>query len=598
VTASKHLFRAASLVFVPVLLTVVVVAVWFMRESDRGSVPPANNCPLYFEEKKNVGLDGEIVSGSPDRLFIFESLGVGAALFDFDNDGQLDVLIQNAGTTEIRQTAGKRRVELIDGPGPKLYRQVQGGTFTDVTESAGVIGCGWGTGVAVGDIDNDGDLDFFLSAFGMNCLYINEGKGRFRESARRAGLDHRGLSSSAVFLDYDRDGWLDLYVANYINFDLDQPPNEGLPCRELDVSISCGPAAHDPATDLLYRNRGDGTFEDVTSQSGCALKRGAYGLGVVVTDVDLDGWPDIYVANDTSANFLWRNRCDGTFEEVALYQGAALSENAQGQAGMGLAVGDVNGDGWPDIFVSNYSREPNAYYESSGGGSFVDRSTPSGLGGTSFRDLGWGARFLDGDQDGFLDLALVNGHVHPRSAEIDGAIPFRQPGRVFRGLGEGAFQLVECETKGGLSVPRNHRGVAAGDVNGDGALDLLVTVLDGPPVLLQNSSPNRGHWIGFRLRGRSSNREGIGSRVEIEAGGLKQVRGVSRGGSFLSSSDGLAHFGLGGSQTVGEVTVVWPSGTRSTFGPFVAGSVYELDENGSSSGRAALPRRHKDRAGH
>ncbi|MBI4583770.1 MAG: CRTAC1 family protein [Planctomycetes bacterium] len=530
-----------------------------------------------FEDRAAaLGLIHPNVSGAPERLFIFENLGSGGAFFDYNGDDRLDLIVNNAGASRLAED-GPPRVELLPGPGPHLYEQRADGRFEEVTARAGIDFKGWGTGVAVGDLDNDGDLDLFLCAFGANQLYVNDGDGAFTNRSRAAGVDHAGMSSSAVFFDYDRDGLLDLYVAGYVHFDLDRPPNGGRPCLEHGVPISCGPAMHSPAGDRLYHNRGGGAFEEVTRQAGIAGAPPAYGLGVASGDLDRNGWPDLYVANDTMANYLWLNQGDGTFQEAALFSGAALSASGQGQAGMGVDLADANGDGWLDIHVTNYSEEPNAYYQSLGEGSFGDLSSGSGMAGPSFLYLGWGTKFFDYDQDGALDLVVANGHVHPRAAELGTGLTFEQRLLVFHG-GGGHFEEVGEKLGGPIMTPRNHRGLAAGDFDRDGDVDLLLTRLDGPPLLLENRCPGPGNWIAFKLAGRQSNREGIGARIEVEAGGKRQWREMTRGGSYLSSSDAVAHFGLGASRRAGRVTITWPSGAVTRLEELEAGRRYTIEE--------------------
>lgn len=524
-----------------------------------------------------VGIHRPNVCGTRGLLFIFENIGSGAALLDYDGDGRLDVFVNNAGTTKIEKGPPKR-VRIIDGPGTTLYRQLPDGRFQDVTESAGVRFDGWGTGVAVGDIENDGDLDMFVGAYGTNRLYVNNGDGAFSEESKPAGLGRPGYAASAAFVDYDKDGFLDLYVANYVVFDLDNPPNGGEPCYHDGVIISCGPTMHPPMPDVLYHNRGNGTFEDVTEKAGLGYQPGAFGLGVGVGDLDRDGFPDIYTANDTQANFLWHNLGNGTFENVALINGVALSENAQGQAGMGVDIGDVDGDGWLDIHVSNYAEEPNAYYRNLGDGTFADETARSGIGMTTFTHLLWGTKLFDFDHDGDLDVAMVGGHVHPRAAQLGPGLSFEQRILVFRGDGRGRFAEVASELGEVFMKKRNHRGLAAGDIDRDGDLDMLITLLDGPPLLVQNDCEKLGNSVMFRLRGSRSNREGIGARIEITAGGKSQVREVTRGCSYLSANDVAVHFGVGPAKRIDKVKILWPSGGVTELGSLEVNRLYLVHE--------------------
>ncbi len=570
-----------------VLAGLAVLGYW-SRGRDGGEDVTEPGANLLFDFRDVAASRGLGTTRSPsrsrDRFYIFENVGSGCALLDYDLDGRLDIFVNNTGGVTPPSSPGGP-IRLVPGPGAALFRQLPDGSFEENAERAGVRSPVWGTGVAVGDVDNDGDPDLFVGAFGPNRFYRNLGDGTFRDDSAASGLDHSGFASSAVFLDFDRDGWLDLYVANYVEFDLDAPPNGGRPCRESGVLISCGPSMHAPAADVLYRNRGDGTFEDVSATSGVAAAEGAYGLGVAAVDFDADGWPDIYVANDTTANVLWRNRGTGTFEDVALFNGVALSDSAQGQSGMGVDTADVDGDGWPDIHVTNYAEESNALYLNRGGDGFVDRSSVSGLGRISFTPLGWGTRLVDFDLDGHVDLAVANGHVHPRAADLGPGLSFRQPMTWCRGLGNGIFARVQLTD----AIARNHRGLASGDLDGDGDLDMLATVLDGPPVCFENLGAPRHRWIAFQLQGSRSNREGIGSRVEITTADSRQVREVTRGGSYLSSSEAVVRFGLGRASRIAGLKVLWPSGEKTLGADLKAGEVYVIREGDNSIQAKATP---------
>jgi len=562
-------------------------------KSSAGSAPRSSADP-FVDIGGQVGIRRRNESGSPGLVYIFENIGSGCAVFDFDDDGLLDVFVNNAGTTvveTVRDEAGgeAKRVKLVPGPGTSLYRQLPGDrvAFEDVTARAGVAFDGWGTGVAVGDIENDGDLDLFVGAFGTNRLYVNDGDGTFTETSRAAGLGREAYASSAAFFDYDKDGDLDLYVVNYLVFDLDEPPNGGEPCLSRGVAISCPPNMHRPMNDTLYSNRGDGTFEDVTVAAGMEDQPGAYGLGVAVADLDRDGWPDIYVANDTQANFLWQNRGDGTFEEVALFSGVALSENAQGQSGMGVDLGDVDGDGWIDIQVNNFSEEPCAYYRNLGDGTFADLTAESGLGQATFMSLSWGSRFFDYDHDGRLDLMIVSGHIQARAAELGVNQSFPQCMQVFRNVDGRRFLDVSAEMGEVMKAARNHRGLTTGDIDRDGDLDVLVTLLDGPPLLLENNASGGGGSVAFELEATRSNREGIGARIEIAVGATKQVREVTRGGSYLAANDVAAHFGVGAAKKLDSVRIDWPSGAVTTLANLATGRTYRVRE---SDGRAEVVR--------
>ncbi len=537
------------------------------------SSPSLSKTDPFPDRAKEWGIHHQQASGRKERTAIFESLGSGVAVFDANGDGLLDLFFNNAATVEKSGDA----LKFLPGPGCRFYLQKKKGQFVDHTQEAGLSLDHWGTGVAVGDIDNDGDADLFVGAFGKNHIFTNQGNGTFKNHTDASGLKGEKLTSSAVFFDYDLDGDLDLYVANYLKFDLNSPPNNGKPCLQNGIPISCSPTLFDPEDDRLYRNDGKGTFEDVTSQAKLTGTVGGYGLGVVAGDLDRDGHPDLYVANDTTSNFLWKNLGDGTFEDIALFSGTALSESAQGQSGMGVDLGDLDGDGYLDIHVTNYAEESNAYYKSLGDGTFVDRSHLSGIASDSFPYLGWGSRIIDFNHDGYLDMAVANGHVHPRAEELGNGSDFAQPTQIYWGSTGGKMKLWKTEKDWALTVPRNHRALASGDLDRDGDLDIILTHLDSPPVILVNQAAE-GDWIGFKLQGKKSNREGIGARITLKAGDRVWVKEVTRGGSYLSSNEATSHFGLGKNKTVLEVTIEWPSGIKTRLTTLPANKVYLVEE--------------------
>ena len=523
---------------------------------------------LQFEDiAPQAGLDRVARSGSATKLWILENIGTGCALFDADGDGRLDVFLANAGVV-----SGS---ELLPGPGPALYLQVADKRFADRTEAAGLKSDAWQTGVAVGDVDNDGDLDLFVAGYRRNALYRNRGGGVFDEATQAAGLQSDRFATSAVFLDYDRDGFIDLYSANYVRFDPRRPPNDGKPCIQSGVEVACGPGHCDPEPDRLYHNERGEKFTDASDAAGISSAEGSYGLGTAAGDIDDDGWPDVYVANDTTANFLWRNLQGARFEDVALYRGAALSDSGQGQAGMGTEIADADGDGAMDIFVTNYSEENNAFYRGLGNGTFEEASRSAGLADASFLMLGWGAKCIDLDNDADLDIVVANGHVWPQAGQVNKALTYEEHCSVYLNTGSGRF--VE-QGSSMFAVRKSYRGLAVGDVDADGDVDILLTALDSPPCLLENRGVSLGHWISLRLEGTKSNREGIGARVWVTAGGTTQVRDVTRGGSYLSASDARLHFGLGRARAADAVRIRWPSGLEEKLGPLEAGRRYHIVE--------------------
>ena len=578
--------RLLLLIPLPALLGASFLAWSIRRETGPGSSLPLekgkspgeasgasrNKVPwLQFEDiAPRLGLNRVLRSGSCDKLWILENVGTGCALFDADLDGLLDIFLANAGTVEGRK--------IVPGPGPAFYRQLPGGKFEDRTREAGLEASSWETGVAVGDMDNDGLPDLFVTAYGKSHLYRNLGGGKFRDDSNALGPVEEGFSTSAVFLDYDGDGFLDLFVANYVRFDWNALPNGGKPCLQKGVEVACGPGFFQPRSGRLYRNHGGARFIDVTKETGIARDEGAYGLGVAAGDLDQDGRPDIYVANDTTANFLWHNVDGSRFEDVALWSGVALSESGQGQAGMGVDIADADGDQRLDIFVTNYSEEYNAFYRNLGDGTFEDRSHKAGFAKDSFLLLGWGVKFLDLDNDGNLDLFVANGHVYPKAKEVNRALDYLERCLIYRNIGEGRFVEEGLNLGEAAALPRPHRGLSVGDIDNDGDLDILLTVLDGPPVLLRNNGPAKGNWISLRLEGVRSNREGIGAQAKLTAGGKVQLREVTRGGSYLSAQDVRLHFGLGSSSTADHVTIRWPSGQVDEIGPLKGGKRYLIVE--------------------
>ncbi len=525
----------------------------------------------FRDEAAGAGVDQHLVSGGREKLSIVESIGTGVALLDADGDGHLDLFLANAG----RIQEGR----VIAGPGLALYLQL--GTSGKFEEAAGRLGFdfdGWATGVAVGDYDNDGDLDIFLSCWGADQLWENRGGG-FVEVGKAAGLAHPGLSTSAAFVDYDLDGMLDLFVASYLKFDLADLPNEGQPCIEGGARVACGPGFYEPEPDRLYRNEGGGRFRLVSQELGFGGAEGGYGLGLAVDDFNLDGLPDIYVANDTTGNHLWMNEGGGRFADAALMAGASLSPEGQGQAGMGVAAGDCNGDGYPDIFVTNYSQEQNSLYLGVGAGEFDESSAASGFSRESFIALGWATFFADLDNDADDDLFVANGHVHPGASKINSALSYLQPCHLFLNDGKGRFELSQPSSGGWRGQARAHRGAAYGDIDEDGDLDILISVQDGPPVLLMNQLDGEGgNSLLVELVGSAGNREAIGARLVGKVGGRTLTRTVGRGAGYLSSSDCRAHFGLGKSGKLDSLDIRWPSGGKSLLKDLKAGYLYRVDE--------------------
>jgi enediyne biosynthesis protein E4 len=510
------------------------------------------------------------VSGGPAKDYIVDANGNGAALFDYDNDGDLDALLVNGSTREQLARGGDPMVA--------LYRNDGTGRFADVTASSGFTRTGWGMGACAADVDNDGFTDVYVTAFGPDVLWRNSGSGSFIDATKRAGLGDARWSTSCAFNDYDHDGFVDLYVANYVKFDGTAIPSRAATasCRFMATDVFCGPNRLSGEADVLYRNNGDGTFSDVTARAGIA-DPGYYGFGVVFADLTSDGWPDIYVANDSVPNLFFRNTGKGAFVEDGLLAGVAVSGDGRPQAGMGVDAGDYNADGLPDLVVTNFSHDYNTLYENGPPGVFTDRSYAAGIAVTAGPYLGWGVKLVDLDNDGRLDLFIANGHVYP---DVDGrglGTSYRQRKQVF--LNEGRrFREATAAIGGGLLLEKSSRGAAFGDIDNDGDTDVLVMNMNERPTLLRNDTPRTNHWLTLRLVGGPSNRSALGARVTVEAAGRKQVAEVRSDGSYLSHSDLRIHAGLGTATRASRVEIKWPSGKVETAANLAADRFYVARE--------------------
>ena len=501
-----------------------------------------------------------MVYGGVDRKrFIIETNGSGVALVDYDNDGWLDALTLSG--TRL-QEGTREEVAYASGTAPtnRLYRNKRNGTFEDVTEAAGLRRTGWASSVCAGDYDNDGWTDLFLTSYGQNALYRNNG-GRFEDATARAGLATSGIrwGSGCTFVDYDRDGRLDLFVANYLRFDLATAaePGKGANCLWKGIAVNCGPKGLPTDTNLLYHNRGGGNFADVSSTSGIAKVTGRYPMTAFAVDLTGDGWSDIYVASDSTAAILYRNNRDGTFTDVAVESGAAYSENGNAQAGMGVAVGDFNRDGLLDVLKTHFADDIPSLYRNLGKGLFEDVAATAGL-GVENRYVEWGAALPDLDNDGLQDLVYVTGNVYP---EIERALPqyaHRSPRFVFRNIG-GSFVNV-TKASGDAALAHSSRGAATGDFDNDGDVDLLIMNMNERPSLLENQYAGGHGWIAIKLEGTASNRSAIGATVVVTSGGVRQARAVLSQSSYYSHDDLRLHFGLGGQSKADRVEVTWPSG--------------------------------------
>lgn len=536
-----------------VLLTLCVLGATRIAEA-------AGEGPIQFEEvSKKAGLDYHNLFGGPEKPYILESTGNGAAWIDYDNDGCLDLFVVNGSTLE-RQAKGER------GPGNRLYHNNCNGTFTDVTAASGLEGGYWGSGVAAGDYDNDGYVDLFVTTIlDGNHLYHNNGNGTFTDVTAKAGVaGHKGASVSATFFDYDRDGHLDLFVTNYVQFDRAYLDRISPYCLWKGLRVFCGPNGVPGDSNTLYHNNGDGTFTDVTKAAGVGNAE-LKSLGVVTVDLDGDGWPDIYVASDSTINALYRNRGNGTFEDVSLLSGAGYSQDGRAQSGMGVDAGDYDGDGRLDLFVTNFQDDDSTLYHNEGNLTFSDATFAAKLGHVSFDKLKWGTSFQDLDNDGFLDLFVADGHVYPQVDAAHLSETYAQQNQLFRNLGNGTFADVTRSAGPGLQVIKSSRGAAFGDFDNDGRIDVVIVNMDDTLTLLHNITRNSNHWLTVRTIGSRSNRDGIGTRLRLWAGSRAQLREVKTGGSFASASDPRVHFGLGATETIDRLEVNWPSGKKQTF---------------------------------
>ncbi len=528
------------------------------------STPTHAGSPLGYriqDVAREARLDfTQVCGGTTSKKYILETTGSGVAFFDYDNDGWQDIFLVNG--SRLEGFAAQQ------APASRLFHNNRDGTFTDVTAKAGVGHSGWGQGVCIGDYDNDGFDDLFVTYWGEDLLYHNNGDGTFTEvghNARVAG-DASRWSTGCAFVDYDRDGKLDLFVTHYVNFSLQtaKAPGSNPYCVYRGLAVNCGPRGLAGETSTLYHNNGDGTFTDVSNKSGILKPSGYFGLGVLVADFDNDGWPDIYVASDSTPSLLFLNNHDGTFREEGTLRGVAFSEEGMEQAGMGVSAADYDHDGWLDIVKTNFSDEIVNLYHNDGNAVFTNVSEASGL-NKQTRFVGWGCGFFDPDNDGFADVLYVNGHVYPELEHIHSDTSYREPRVLYRNLGNGKFEDVSKAAGGAITELSTGRGCAFGDFNNDGSIDVVINNQNAAPSLLKITSQNGNHWITLKLVGTRSNRSAIGARVKCIAGSLSQIDEVRSGGSYMSQSDLRLHFGLGDKKIIDLIEIQWPSGAIDQF---------------------------------
>jgi len=566
------------------------------------TVPPKEEAPQsgdlgvsFVNIGRESGLNAKTIFGGEHKnKYLLETTGCGVAFYDYDNDGWLDIFLVNG--TRLEGFPGGSE------PTSHLFRNNRDGTFTDVTAKAGVAHSGWGQGVCVGDYDNDGWDDLFITYFGKNVLYHNNGDGTFTDVSQKAGVAGKGTrwNTGCAFVDYDRDGRLDLFVANYIDLDLATAPvPESGPCLYKSVMVACGPPGLQGGKNILYHNNGDGTFTDISESSGILSANGTYGLGVLTADFDNDGWPDIYVANDSTASALYQNKKNGKFQDIAIEAGCALSPDGKPQAGMGVSTADYDLDGNLDIVKTNFAGDTPSLYHNQGGANFEDATFTAGLGAHT-QYLGWGCGFFDMDNDGWPDILICNGHVYPEVEQLKTEAGYAQRKLLYQNLHNGHFADVSLQTGTGISEPSPSRGAAFGDFDNDGDIDIVVNTINDYPQLLRCDSKLDNNWIKVRTIGTKSNRSGIGARLLCvthlpgESKAHQQIDEVRSGGGYFSQNDLRVHFGLGKAEKVDALEIRWPSGQIDTLKDIKANQLIFVKEGEGIIRTMQFPKNPKD----
>jgi enediyne biosynthesis protein E4 len=528
--------------------------------------PPKEIGVSFLNVARESGLNAKTIYGGEHKnKYLLETTGCGVAFYDYDNDDWLDIFLVN----------GWRLVGFPKGEEPisHLFKNNRDGTFTDITTKSGIQHSGWGQGVCVGDYDNDGFDDIYITSFGKNVLYRNNGNGTFTDVTEKAGVGTNGKrwNTGCAFVDYDRDGHLDLFVANYIDMDLATAPvPESGPCTYKGILVACGPPGLIGGKNILFHNNGDGTFSDVSERAGIFQANGTYGLGVLTADFNNDGWPDIYVANDSTASALYQNRKNGMFSDVAMEAGCALSADGKPQAGMGVSAADYDLDGNLDIVKTNFAGDTPSLYHGIGGGNFEDATFFGGL-GKHTQYLGWGCGFFDMDNDGWPDILICNGHVYPEVEQLRTEAGYPQQKILYRNLRNGHFEDVSSQGGAGIMVPVASRGAAFGDFDNDGDIDVVVNTVNDFPQLLRCDSRTENNWLKIKAIGTKSNRSGIGARLRCvthppgESKPHSQIDEVRSGGSYISQNDLRVHFGIGKAEKVELLEIRWPSGAVDTL---------------------------------
>lgn len=533
---------------------------------------PGKPVPRFEDISRQAGLTVPHIS-SGEKKYIVESMSGGVGFIDCDNDGKLDIVTVNGSNVEQYRAGGDLLVT--------LYHQDANVKFRDITKAAGLTRKGWGMGVAVGDFDNDGFEDLYVTGFGGNVLYRNLGGCKFEDVTQKAGLRAGGFSVGAAWGDFDRDGFVDLFVARYVHLDMNELPEFGskkASCTILSVKVQCGPLGLAGETNLFYRNRGDGTFEEISKKAGVDNPGGSYGMQPIWFDYDNDGWPDLYVANDAGPNYLYHNKRDGTLEDVSLLSGTAVDANGKAKGSMGVDAADFMHDGRLSLFVTEYNFQSDTLFWNQGAKGFTDITGSSGIAQPTYPYVGWGTAFFDMDNDGWPDIFIANGHVFPQADSIEGMAPYREPIFLFRNNRDRTFEDVSALSGLNKLPAESRRGAAFGDVNNDGKIDVLILNVDGPPTLLINRTEDGNHAVLFRLTGTKSNKAAIGARVRVTAGGLVEFDEVRGGGSYLSQNDLRLHFGLEGHAVMDAVEILWPSGKKDVLTNLPADFIYTVVE--------------------
>ncbi len=554
-----------------ILLGTLILSFGLLWNSDHSD----GSNPVFVDITHAAGLSSfRNEQGSPAKKHIVETMGGGAAFSDFDHDGNLDIVLVRGTTVERFPTGGDLVCVLFRGDGK--------GQFRNVTQAAGIVARGWGMGVAIGDYDNDGWDDIYVTCYGRDHLFRNLGNGKFQECATEAGVADPRWSVGASFVDIDRDGDLDLYVANYLAYDLERIRKQMTPCTYRGFEVFCGPRGLPGERDALFLNDGKGHFRDIAAESNIDSES-LYGMGVAVGDYDNDSWPDIFVANDLTPNLLYHNLGNGKFEELAALSGVAFDENGVEQGNMGCDFGDFNNDGWLDLYYTNSSYQTDQLCVNNKNGTFVLKSYAMGHGEATWLYVGWGTFFADLDNDGWEDIFTVNGHLYPDADRFDMGLKYKQGKLVFMNLAGKTFRESKALWGQAVNQPDNSRGLAFGDIDNDGDLDILINNQDGPPTLLRNDGANRNHWLLVRCLGGPSNRSAVGTRLILRAGSLQCTREIKAGSSYASSNDLRVHFGLGSAARIDELEVRWPSGRIEKYRDLKANQILTVKEGQSTS---------------